>query len=465
MDDRTALLRAIPQVDELLREPGLARAAQQQGRAAALGAVRAELDALRASILRDECPAVPPPSLLCAAVLERLRCAGSPRLRRLINATGVALHTNLGRAPLSDAAREAVRDAAGCCDLEYDLAAGERESRGVHAEPLLKALCGCGDALVVNNNAAAVLLALAALARGREVAVSRGELVEIGDGFRIHDILEQSGARLREVGSTNRTGPGDYEAACAEGDVAALLKVHTSNFRVVGFTASASVGELAALAKRRNIPLVADLGSGALLEAGEYPFSGEPTVPQALREGADVVCFSGDKLLGGPQAGILVGKAALIERMRRHPLARALRIDKLSLAALTATLESYTDPARAKREIPVLRMLCTAPEALRARAEELCGMIMRLGADCACEVVPAERPVGGGCAPGQLLKGYAAAVAPRVFGADALAARLRAAPVPVVARIAEGRLLLDVSTMLPEELLPAAEAVKAGCEP
>ena len=465
MENRTALLRAIPQVDELLREPGLARAAQQQGRAAALGAVRAELDARRASILRGECPAVPPPSLLCAAVRERLRSAGPPRLRRLLNARGVALHTNVGRAPLSDAARSAVGDAAGCCDLEYDLETGERGSRGVHVEPLLKDLCGCGDALVVNNNAAAVLLALAALARGREVAVSRGELVEIGDGFRIHDILEQSGARLREVGSTNRTGPGDYEAACAEGDVAALLKVHTSNFRVVGFTASASVGELASLAKRREIPLVVDLGSGALLEAEEYPFPGEPTVPQTLREGADVVCFSGDKLLGGPQAGILVGRAALIERMRRHPLARALRIDKLSLAALAATLESYADPVRAKREIPALRMLCTPPETLRARAEELCGMISRLGADCACEVVPTERPVGGGCAPGRLLKGSAVAVTARAFGADALAARLRAAPVPVVARISEGRLLLDVSTMLPEELAPAAEAVKAGCGP
>ena len=208
-----------------------------------------------------------------------------------------------------------------------------------------------------------------------------------------------------------------------------------------------------------------DLGSGALLEAGEYPFPGEPTVPQALREGADVVCFSGDKLLGGPQAGILVGRATLIERMRRHPLARALRIDKLSLAALAATLESYADPARAKREIPALRMLCAPPETLRARAEELCGMIARLGADCACEVVPTERPVGGGCAPGQLLKGSAVAVTARAFGADALAARLRAAPVPVVARISEGRLLLDVSTMLPEELAPAAEAVKAGCGP
>lgn len=465
MDDRTALLREIPQVDELLREPELAQAARQQGRAAALGAVRAELDVLRASILRGECPAVPPRPLLCAAVLERLRSAGSPRLRRLINATGVALHTNLGRAPLSKAARAAVCGAAGYSDLEYDWKTGERIGRGAHVEPLLKALCGCEDALVVNNNAAAVLLALAALASGREAAVSRGELVEIGDGFRIRDILEQSGARLAEVGSTNRTRAEDYGEACEGGDVAALLKVHTSNFRIVGFTASASVGELAALARKRGIPLIVDLGSGALLEAGEYPFSDEPTVPQILREGADVVCFSGDKLLGGPQAGVIVGRADLVERMRRYPLARALRIDKLSLAALEATLESYADPARAKREIPALEMLCAAPGTLRARAEELRGMIEARSADCACKVVPAERPVGGGSAPGQMLSGFAVAVSTRAVGAEALAARLRAAPTPVVARIAEGRVLLDVATVLPEELPLVAEAVKAGCAP
>lgn len=404
------------------------------------------------------------------AVRSRSRTAaqrGFPRLRRLVNATGVALHTNAGARALSDAARSAVGDAAGCCDLEYDLETGERGSRGAHVEPLLKDFCGCGDALVVNNNAAAVLLALAALARGREVAVSRGELVEIGDGFRIHDILEQSGARLREVGSTNRTGPGDYEAACAEGDVAALLKVHTSNFRVVGFTASASVGELASLAKRREIPLVVDLGSGALLEAGEYPFPGEPTVPQTLREGADVVCFSGDKLARRPAGGHPRREGHADRTDAPPPAGRApLRIDKLSLAALAATLESYADPARAKREIPALRMLCAPPETLRARAEELCGMIARLARTAPARSSPQNARVGGGCGAGTAPQGIRGRGDGARFrrGRACRAAARRARP-PLSRAYRRAGCCSTFRRCCRRSLHRPAEAVKAGCGP
>lgn len=467
MDERQILLRAIPAADVLLRAPSLEAAARAHGGAAVLGAVRAELDALRASVLRGEARAIPPRPVLCAAVTERLRRDQAMRLRHVINATGVALHTNLGRAPLADTACAAVQDAASnYTNLEYTLETGARGSRTAAVEELLRGLCGCEAAFIVNNNAAAVLLALAALARGGGVAVSRGELVEIGDGFRLRDILEESGARVVEVGATNRTHTGDYERAADENDLAVLFKAHTSNFRMVGFTQSVPIRELAQIGARRGLLTVADLGGGALLEEKAYPFSGEPSIPKALRDGADVVCFSGDKLLGGPQAGILLGRAELIERMRRHPLARALRMDKLSLAALEATLRLYGDPARAGREIPALRMLYAGPEELRARAERLHRLIEQAGAACTAEIIPVKRPVGGGCAPAVLLDGFAVALLPTELRVEELEARLRAAaPLPVVARISEERLLLDTATIRDDECPAVAAAVKAGCAP
>lgn len=467
MDERQILLRAIPAADVLLRAPSLEAAARAHGGAAVLGAVRAELDALRASVLRGEARAIPPRPVLCAAVTERLRRDQAMRLRHVINATGVALHTNLGRAPLADTACAAVQDAASnYTNLEYTLETGARGSRTAAVEELLCGLCGCEAAFIVNNNAAAVLLALAALARGGGVAVSRGELVEIGDGFRLRDILEESGARVVEVGATNRTHTGDYERAADENDLAVLFKAHTSNFRMVGFTQSVPIRELAQIGARRGLLTVADLGGGALLEEKAYPFSGEPSIPKALRDGADVVCFSGDKLLGGPQAGILLGRAELIERMRRHPLARALRMDKLSLAALEATLRLYGDPARAGREIPALRMLYAGPEELRARAERLHRLIEQASAACTAEIIPVKRPVGGGCAPAVLLDGFAVALLPTELRVEELEARLRAAmPLPVVARISEERLLLDTATIRDDECPAVAAAVKAGCAP
>src|SRR5262249_24001995 len=356
------------------------------------------------------------------AELEAVRGA---RLRRVINATGVIVHTNLGRAPLAPDALEQVRAVAGSySNLEYDLREGGRGSRQDHVAPILRRLTGAEAALVVNHNAAAVLLALAALAEGREVLVSRGELIEIGDGFRIPDVLTRSGARLREVGTTNRTRAADYERAVGP-ETALLLRVHQSNFRVVGFTEQPRLEELVRIGRARGIPVVDDLGSGVLVE-----LEGEPSARDALRAGADLVCFSGDKLLGGPQAGIVVGRADLVEKLRRHPPQRALRADKLTLAALEATVSLYLDPQRPGREIPVLRMLGQPREAVRARAERLAELV-------GGEVEQTVGRVGGGALPLAELPSFACAVE------EKLAAPLREGEPTVIGILRDGRLLLD----------------------
>ncbi len=376
---------------------------------------------------------------------DELDGARRPRLRRVLNATGVIVHTNLGRAPLPATAVERVRETAtGYSNLEYDLDAGARGSRQEHVATILRRLTVAEAALVVNNNAAAVLLALAALAEGREVVVSRGELLEIGDGFRIPDVLARSGARLLEVGTTNRTRAVDYERAIGV-ETALLLRVHQSNFRVVGFTELPSTAEVAAVAARHGLPLVDDLGSGALL-----PLHDEPQVRDALAAGADLVCFSGDKLLGGPQAGIVVGRAELVERLRRHPLQRALRADKLTLAALEGTLALYLDPERALREVPVLRMLNEPSEAVRARAE-------RLAEQTGGTVEETVARVGGGALPLAELPSFACAVD------EALAGPLRQGEPPVVGVVRDGRLLLDCRTLADGELDEVAAAVARAC--
>jgi L-seryl-tRNA(Ser) seleniumtransferase len=368
----------------------------------------------------------------------------APRLRRAINATGVVLHTNLGRSPLAARALELVREVgAGYSNLEYDLESGERGSRQDHLAAVLRRLTGAEDALVVNNNAAAVLLVLASLAEGREVVVSRGELIEIGDGFRIPDVLARSGARLVEVGTTNRTRAADYESAVRE-DTALLLRVHQSNFRTVGFTDRPTLRELVAVARRHDLPLVDDLGSGSFIALAD-----EPLVPEAIAGGADLVCFSGDKLLGGPQAGIVVGRADLVSRLRRHPLQRALRPDKLTLAALEGTLLLYLDPERALREVPSLRMLHEPVEEVQARAERLAGLV---GGD----VVETAARAGGGALP--LLDLPSAAVAVEAE----LAASLRFADPPVVALVRDDRTLLDCRTIADDEVEAVAQAL-ASC--
>src|SRR5256885_6061577 len=363
------------------------------------------------------------PGDLAASLRAELHALRAPRLRRVLNATGVIVHTNLGRAPLAAEALERVVEAArGYSNLEYDLADGRRGSRQEHVAGALRRLTGAEAALVVNNNAAAVLLALAALAEGREVVVSRGELVEIGDGFRIPDVLLRSGARLVEVGTTNRTRAGDYERAIGP-ETAVLLRVHQSNFRVVGSTERPQLSEVAAIASRHGLPLVDDLGSGVLAE-----IPGEPSAKESLQAGADLVCFSGDKLLGGPQAGIVVGRADLVERLRRHPLQRALRADKLTLAALEGTLVLYLDPERALRELPVLRMLNEPPEAVRARAEGLAAVVDG-------EVEETVARVGGGALPLAELPSFACAVE------EELAERLRRTDPAVVGIVRDRRCL------------------------
>ncbi len=390
---------------------------------------------------REEIRAGSDPGDLGERLRAELEGARRPRLRRVLNATGVIVHTNLGRAPLPEAAVERVRaTASGYSNLEYDLDAGARGSRQDHVVSVLRRLTGAEGALVVNNNAAAVLLALAALAEGREVVVSRGELLEIGDGFRIPDVLTRSGARLVEVGTTNRTRAADYERAIGP-ETALLLRVHQSNFRVVGFTELPSTEELAAVAGRHALPLVEDLGSGALL-----PLHDEPQVRDALVAGADLVCFSGDKLLGGPQGGIVVGRAELVERLRRHPLQRALRADKLTLAALEGTLALYLDPERALREVPVLRMLAEPAEAIRTRA----GRLAELTGGAVEETVAR---VGGGALPLAELPSFACSVE------EALAAPLRQGEPPVVGVVRDGRLLLDCRTLADAELGEVAAAV------
>src|SRR5262249_15426470 len=365
------------------------------------------------------------------AELEAVRGA---RLRRVINATGVIVHTNLGRAPLAPDALEQVRAVAGSySNLEYDLREGGRGSRQDHVAPILRRLTGAEAALVVNHNAAAVLLALAALAEGREVLVSRGELIEIGDGFRIPDVLTRSGARLVEVGTTNRTRAADYERAMGDA-TALLLRVHQSNFRVVGFTEQPRLAELAEVAASAGVPLVDDLGSGALLDVGD-----EPTGPASLAAGAALVCFSGDKLLGGPQAGIVVGRADLVDRLRRHPLQRALRADKLTLAALEGTLALYLDPERARREIPGLRMGAEPIETVRSRAE-------RLATAVGGTVEETVSRVGGGALPLAELPSFACAVD------EHLATPLRLGEPSVVAVVRDGKLLLDCRTIRDDEV-------------
>src|SRR5438093_87931 len=430
-------LRELPSVDELLRDERLAL----EPHAVAVEAARSAL-----ARAREEIRAGADPGDVAELAVERLATLRRPRLRRAINATGIVVHTNLGRAPLAEAALERVHEVGrGYSNLEYDLSSGARGSRQDHVSDLLRRMTGAEAALVVNNNAAAVLLALAALAEGREVIVSRGELIEIGDGFRIPDVLARSGARLREVGTTNRTRAADYERAIGP-ETALLLRVHQSNFRVVGFTEQPRLAELVRVGRAHGLPVVDDLGSGVLVELED-----EPSARDALAAGADLVCFSGDKLLGGPQAGIIVGRGELVERLRRHPLQRALRADKLTLAALEATLALYLEPESAARRIPVLRMLVEPVEAVEARAE-------RLAAIVGGEVEQAVGRVGGGALPLAELPSFACAVE------EELAEPLRRGEPPVVALVRDGRCLLDCRTIADSEVDEVASAVTAARE-
>ncbi|HSD28313.1 MAG TPA: L-seryl-tRNA(Sec) selenium transferase [Vicinamibacteria bacterium] len=452
--------RQLPSVDQALQRAEVQALVEAHGRPAVVRALRSALEALR------ERAAAGAPGLdvavaaLAGDVAARLEAARRPSLRRVLNATGVVVHTNLGRAPLSpEAAARVAEIAASYSNLEYDLERGARGDRETHVEARLRDLLGVEATVVVNNCAAAVLLAVNTLAEGREVLVSRGELVEIGGSFRIPDVLRKGGARLREIGTTNRTRLSDFRAALSP-ETGMILKVHPSNFRIVGFTEAPSLEELSGLAREAGIPLVEDHGSG-LLEALPGALAAEATAVQALRGGADVVTFSGDKLLGGPQAGLVAGRRAFVEPMRKNPLYRALRVDKMTLAALDVTLVEHGS-GRAAATVPVLRMIHAAVGEVRARAEAFARALTALAPALRPALVDGESAVGGGAAPTTGVPTVAVALDPGPSGADRLAAALRAGSPPVVVRVAEDRLLVDLRTVRPDEEEPLLAALAAA---
>jgi L-seryl-tRNA(Ser) seleniumtransferase len=449
-------LRQLPSVDGLLMLSEGGRLVSDYGRALTIEALREALDTHRIS-LRAGAAWVPENEAILAEARKWLEQLLRATLRPVINATGVIIHTNLGRAPMSKAALRAIeRIGGGYSNLEYDLAKGARGSRSLHTEAALVRLTGAESALVVNNNAAAVLLMLTALCRGQEVVISRGQLVEIGGGFRVPDVMAQSGARLVEVGTTNRTHLRDYEDAIGE-QTAALLVAHHSNFKVVGFTAEPELSELADLAHERNIPLLYDQGSGSLLDTTQFGLGPEPLVSESLRDGADVIAFSGDKLLGGPQAGIICGRSQLVDKIKRHPLARAVRADKLALASLSETLRAYLIGS-AVRELPVWRMIASSLPEIEARADSAASKLADSGLQV--DVIDARSTVGGGSLPEATLPTKVIAVTHA--DVETFSAALRASEQPVVGRISDGRLLLDPRTILPEHEEAFLETVIAA---
>lgn len=449
----------IPSIDALLVAPGVDELVADAGRTEVTEALRAAVSAMRTALgSGDEAAAdaVEHPSWYVSHAASRLARASVPSLRRVINATGVVLHTNLGRAPLADEALEAMRSTATYSNLEFDLDRGARGSRYVHCVDLLRDLTGAEDALVVNNAAGALVLAMSTVGLGLGVAVSRGELVEIGGGFRIPEVLERSGAALVEVGSTNRTRPADYETVLASGVAHAILKVHRSNFRITGFTEEVTIPELVGIGEAHSVPVVHDLGSGLMIPAADLGLPNEPRAAESVAAGADAVVVSGDKLLGGPQAGIIVGHGELIGRMRKNPLCRALRVDKVTLAGLEATLRLYRDPDRVVERIPTLRMLSASADALRVEAERMAESLAARGVPCSA--VPTEGAVGGGTYPGVTLASWAVQLE-GAGSAQALAEALRAGDPPVVGRLVDDALRLDVRTVLPGEIETVVDRV------
>ena len=446
------LLRNLPKVDLLCNAPELTVMAAEYGDKAVVEAARQVLDAVRQGILEGTLQQLPSRQELVEQVRKCVRRNARPSLRRVINGTGILLHTNLGRACLSEKAVQAAAEAArGYSNLEYDIEAGQRGSRYVHVEKLLCGLTGAESALVVNNNAAAVLLVLSALTQGGEVPVSRGELVEIGGSFRVPDIMESCGAQLKEVGTTNKTHLSDYENAIGP-NTKALMKVHTSNYRIVGFTETPSLARLVELGHAHGLPVIEDLGSGSLLDLEQFGIHGEPTVQQSLKAGVDVVSFSGDKLLGGPQAGIILGKQEYLNKLKKHPLTRAMRVDKMTLAALEATLCSYAQDRAG--EIPVIAMLSAKEADLRIKAGCLAGLLAKTG--ISASVIPVESQVGGGSVPNQNLSSYAVALEGNANGWEE---KLRLGDPCVIGRIHRDQYLLDVRTLWETDFPALVEAI------
>lgn len=452
--DKNQLYRRIPKVDVLLEEDGIQKLKERYGRSCVKRVVQDELERVRILIGEsvDETDALKAVEQLPDSISKSLELLYTPNIRSVINGTGTILHTNLGRAPLNrEHAERLAVIAAEYSNLEYDLQRGERGERNAHFESLLCRLTGAEAALVVNNNAAAVLLCLSTLAKSGEVIVSRGELVEIGGKFRIPDVMEQSGAVLVEVGTTNKTHLSDYEKAITE-ETKAILKVHTSNYQIVGFTESVAVPKLKATAREHEIPIIEDLGSGALVDLSRYGISHEPMVQEAIKGGADVVCFSGDKLLGGPQAGIIVGRKCYIDKMKKAPLTRALRVDKFTTAALEMTLEEYLSEERAMHRIPVLKMISEMPDAVKQRAQKLKSQLEQRKLPAQIVLETCESQIGGGALPLEKISSTAVAIRSEICSASEMEKRMRALPTPIIGRMINGAWAMDMRTIEEEQI-------------
>lgn len=465
MTSKSDMLRSIPKVDDLLNDPALSQICEESSHFVVTDSIRKVLNELREGILSDEISRVWNDEEILERIKLDIKKASVHNLRKVINGTGIILHTNLGRAKLGQKAIEAVVEAAeNYSTLEYDVESGRRGSRYDHVDDLIEKLTGAESCLVVNNNAAAVLLILSTMTKGKEVVISRGELVEIGGSFRVPDIMEQSGSVLVEVGTTNKTHISDYERAIQPEITGALLKVHTSNFRIMGFTEEVSLEEMVELGHRHGVPVIHDLGSGAMVDLEQYGIKDEPSVIQSITSGADVISFSGDKLFGGPQAGIIIGRKVYIDAMKKNPLTRAFRIDKMTLAALEATLRLYLDPMAAETQIPTISMLSKTSDDLREKAEQLCKKI-REKVDpsyCHLQVVEEVGQVGGGSVPTQLLDTWAVAISSQNTPATFIELKMRENDIPIIGRISKDRYLLDVRTIEEKDFEIVASCL-SGC--
>ncbi|MDG1513338.1 MAG: L-seryl-tRNA(Sec) selenium transferase [Mariniblastus sp.] len=455
------IFRKLPSVNQLLESPQLKQMVETVNHSVVVDGVRSFLDDLREQVSTESGEvSIPTPSEIADKIANWLKTEEKPYLRPVINGTGIILHTGLGRAPLAKSAIESVqRISEGYASVEVDVRTGERGQRIKSVEKLLCELTGAEAAAVVNNNAAATMLALSALAEGQEVIVSRGQLIEIGGSYRLPDVMECSGAKLREVGTTNKTHLFDYQRAINE-ETGALLKVHPSNFEVVGFTKTVSTKEMVTLAAEHGLPVIDDVGSGALIDFSEFGLMDEPVVSQSIKDGADVVLFSGDKLIGGPQCGIIIGKKKYIDTILSNPLMRAMRVDKMTLAALSATLRIYRDEDRARTEIPILRMLSMPKENLKLRAEKVVAQLSHLAELETCEAVEADSMLGGGSLPTQKLSTWCVALTPKTHSVDRLSAGLRNSEPSVIGRVQKERYYLDMRTVQPSQDAGLVEAVE-----
>ncbi|MBM4004006.1 MAG: L-seryl-tRNA(Sec) selenium transferase [Planctomycetes bacterium] len=454
------VLRNIPSVNELLESPPLRGLVERVNRNVVVSGVRSFLDNLRGDLQSVTDFRVPTPTELAETIASWILAGEEPPLRPVINATGVLLHTGLGRAPLAEEAVAAMVEVSrGYASVELDLKSGERSQRIVAVEKLLCQVTGAEAAVVVNNNAGATLLALTALGLGREIIVSRGQLIEIGGSYRLPDIMTASGARLREVGTTNKTRIADFANAIGE-QTAAMMRVHTSNYVVCGFTEQPTLEELVVLGRDKNLPVIDDIGSGALIDFAEFGLKGEPIASQSVATGADLVLFSGDKLLGGPQCGVVVGKRRWVDRLSKHPLTRALRVDKVTLAGLAATLRLYQDPAKAREAVPLLALLGTSMENLHLRAERIAQKLAVVPGVRSAAVQEGTTFLGGGSIPTQQIGTWCVAIEPQSASVDLFANSLRAGMPAVVGRIQQGKLLLDLRSVLPRQDIELSDAVE-----